>query len=101
MSGFSSHGVGAALCAKAEVESAASAAASKRLLVENRVILSSPGIGPKKFGVPPIILNKSRTSLLRQYDDTTSRFAAVRHSRLWDLPPPASRLCSGSGLDLQ
>jgi hypothetical protein len=23
-------------------------------------------------------LNKSRTSLLRQYDDTTSRFAAVR-----------------------
>src|SRR3954454_616388 len=42
MSGFSSHGAGAAACANAEVVSAASAAAIKKLLVENPVIVILP-----------------------------------------------------------
>ena len=49
MSGFSSQGVGAAACANADVVSAVSAAAIKRVLVENRVILHAPGNRSEKL----------------------------------------------------
>jgi hypothetical protein len=42
MSGFSSHGDGAGLCANADVVSAPSAAAIKRVLVEDLVIVHAP-----------------------------------------------------------
>jgi len=42
MSGDSTHGVGAALCALADVASAVSAIAAKSVLVENLVIVHSP-----------------------------------------------------------
>jgi hypothetical protein len=72
MSGFSSQGVGAGLCANADVESAVSAAAIKNVLVENPVIIAAPG-NPCKYAN---ILNKSRTPLPRQYDETYRRSAA-------------------------
>src|ERR1700692_3493205 len=49
MSGDSTQGVGLAACANADVVSAVSAAAIKRVLVENRVILHAPGNRPEKL----------------------------------------------------
>jgi hypothetical protein len=63
VSGFSSQGVAA--CAKAAVERAVSAAAIKKVLAENPVMVMLPGIHATR---PPIVLNKSRTALSRQYD---------------------------------
>jgi len=62
MSGFSSHGVGAAACANADVASPVSTAAIKKVF-ENLVIVVPPG---GQFGFCPSLLNKSRTSLFRQ-----------------------------------
>jgi hypothetical protein len=75
MSGFSSQGVGAGLCANADVESAVSAAAIKNVLVENPVIIAAPGNLPNNLASANI-LNKSRTPLPRQYDETYRRSAA-------------------------
>src|SRR5690349_15921080 len=61
MSDFSSQGVAA--CAKAEVESAVSAVAIKKVLVAVMVML--PG---SLRCACPFALNKSRTILSRQYD---------------------------------
>src|SRR5665647_598099 len=97
MSGFSSHGVGAGLCAKAEFVSAVSAAASKRVLVENPVILQSPSNRSEKIRRPVNVLNKSRTSLSRQYEEPIRRSA--RRLRVCDFPYPASRLSSPFGLE--
>jgi hypothetical protein len=36
-----------------------------------------PATGPKKFGVPTDLLNKSRTPLLRQYDESLATFFAI------------------------
>src|ERR1700752_4477249 len=60
MSDFSSQG--AASCAKAEVESAVSAAAIKKVFVKNPVIVVL------LLAAPIVVLNKSRTTLFRQYD---------------------------------
>src|SRR5665647_3252885 len=100
MSGFSSQGVGLAASANADVVSAISAAAVKRVLVENLVILLAPSNRSEKVGPAMAVrrfLNKSRTSIARQHHGPVHRSA--RRSRLWDLPRPASRLCSGLGLE--
>jgi hypothetical protein len=70
MSGFSSHGVGATVSATANVASAVSAAASKTVLIENSVILRAPSNRSEKVRRPTDLLNKSRTPLLRQYDES-------------------------------
>jgi len=51
MSGFSSQGAGAGLCANADAESAVSAAAIKNLVVENPVIIAAPGNPWKYAGI--------------------------------------------------
>src|ERR1700691_5147303 len=94
MSVFSSQGSGLAACANADVVNAPSAAAVTRILIENRVILLAPSKWSEKTSASPPILNKSRTSSSRQYDDAMRR--GVGRSRLWDFPPSASRLCSVS-----
>ena len=48
MSGLSTQGVGAGVSANADVVSAASAAATKKVLVENLVIIRTPGNRPSK-----------------------------------------------------
>src|ERR1700722_13741756 len=81
MSGESTHGVGSALCAKADVVSTLSAAAIKNVLVENFVIPRAPRHRSEKSAN---VLNKSRTLSSRQYDElfgaaqgrATSRFRA-------------------------
>src|SRR6266481_163911 len=95
MSGVRTHGVGAAACANADVVSAVSAAATKRVLVENLVIMHSPSNRSKKLA-PAHFLNKSRTPLSRQYDYSIRR---SRRLGLCDFPLPASRLSSGFGLE--
>src|SRR5438105_10505202 len=94
MSGVSTQGVGARVCAKADVVSAPSAAAIKRVFVENLVIVHSPR---QPIIVEPI-LNKSRTPLSRQYDETVGRSASKRTSDF-----VISRIApgdySGSGLE--
>ena len=89
MSDFSSQGVGAALARMRTSVSAPSAAAIKKVLVENPVIVILPA---GRNGRRPI-LNKSRTSLFRQYDAAVRRI--TRALRLCDFPLPTSRLCSG------
>src|SRR5450759_2349265 len=93
MSGASTQDVGLAASAKAEVVSAVSAAAIKKVLVENPVILHAP----KKLRRLANLLNKSRTSLSRQYDEPIRR--SPRPGRLCDFPRPAWRLCSGFSLE--
>jgi hypothetical protein len=88
MSGFNSHGVGA--CANADVVSAVSAAAIKRVLVENPVILPSPIDRSEKVGH---IVEQITNVIL----PSTCRFAASPSIRLCDFPPSASRLSSGFG----
>src|SRR5436190_18072708 len=83
MSGFSSHGVA---CAKAEVESAVSAAAIKKVLVEIPVIVILLLCRGRH------LLNKSRTMLFRQYDLCSHRITPCL--RVCDFPPATSRLCS-------
>jgi hypothetical protein len=70
MSGVSTQGVGTGAWANAGVVSAPSAAAIKRVFVENLVIVHSP----RQPIVDPV-LNKSRTPLPRQYDETVRRSA--------------------------
>src|SRR5436190_2880218 len=83
MSGFSSHGVA---CAKAEVESAVSAAAIKKVLVEIPVIVILLLCRGRH------LLNKSRTLLFRQYDLCSHRITPCL--RVCDFPPATSRICS-------
>jgi len=68
MSGVSTQGVGAGACANAGVASAPTAAAIKRVFVENLVIVHSP-----RQPIVDLILNKSRTPSPRQYDQTVHR----------------------------
>jgi hypothetical protein len=95
MSGDSTQGVGAAAWAKAETVSAAGAAAIKKaaiknVLTENRVIPHPPHAAFEKIEGRPV-LNKSRTSSFRQYDE---RRAGCGVLRLCDFPLPTSRLSS-------
>jgi hypothetical protein len=95
MSGFSSQGVGAGLCAKADVESAVSAAAIKSVLVENPVIIAAPGKLPNNLASANF-LNKSRTLRPRQYDGPIGRSTPPTHC---DFAKPSSRLSCGFGLE--
>src|ERR1700752_3901983 len=88
MSGFSSHGVGCS--ANADVVSAAIAAAIKRVLGENRVILHAPTTGPQNL-CGPSLLNKSRTVSARQHDACCDLSGALR---LCDFLARTSRLSS-------
>jgi len=54
MSGVSTHGVGAALSANAHVVNAVNAAAINRVLVENLVIMHSPGNLISKLVARPV-----------------------------------------------
>jgi hypothetical protein len=58
MSDFSSHGVGAAACAKADVASPVATAAIKKVLPKNLVIVVLPAANS---AFAPSALNKSRT----------------------------------------
>src|SRR5258707_14469087 len=64
MSGVSTHGVGAAACAKADVASADSAAAIKRVLVENRVIIILPGGRSLRVFVGPPVIEQTTNAVL-------------------------------------
>src|SRR5258708_30465207 len=64
MSGVSTHGVGAAACAKADVASADSAAAIKRVLVENRVIIVLPGGRSLRVFVGPPVIEQTTNAVL-------------------------------------
>src|ERR1700761_6852030 len=87
MSGLSTQGVGAAAWANADVVSAVSAAAIKRVFVEDLVvIIHAPSNWLKKFANGGF-LNKPRTPFVRQYAATC------------DLPRPASQLCCRSGIE--
>src|ERR1700737_1778679 len=97
MSGVSTQGVGAALCANADVVSAVSAAAIKRVLVENLVITHAPSNRSEKVWRPANFLNKSRTPLSRQYDESCRRDR--RPYDFCDFPLPTLRLSSGFGLE--
>jgi hypothetical protein len=72
MSGVSTQGVGAGAWANADVVSAPSAAAIKRVFVENLVIVHSPR---QPIRIVDSILNKSRTPMPRQYHETVGRSA--------------------------
>jgi hypothetical protein len=71
MSGVSTQGVGAGACANAGVVSAPSAAAIKRVLVENLVIVHFSPATNRQIVDP--VLNKSRTPSPRQYRETVRR----------------------------
>src|SRR5258708_17565509 len=82
MSGVSTHGVGAAACAKADVASADSAAAIKRVLVENRVIIILPGGRSLRVFVGPPVIEQTTNAVL----------PSIRRSS--SPPPRALYLCS-------
>src|SRR6267378_188816 len=91
MSGLSTHGVGAAACAKADVASADSAAAIKRVLVDIRVIIVLPGDRFKSF-CRPAIFEQITNAILRSIRRVYSPQRASLDFRLCDFPLPASRL---------
>src|SRR5712671_912524 len=64
MSGLSTHGVGAAACAKADVASADSAAAIKRVLVENPIIIILPGGRSLRVFVGPPVVEQTTNAVL-------------------------------------
>src|SRR5260370_31455473 len=75
MSGASTQGVGAAVSANADVVSAISAAAIKKVLVENLVTTRPPATGLQSWSVC-LCLNKPRTPFARQHDRPIHRSAS-------------------------
>src|SRR5712691_12844943 len=96
MSGVSTHGVGSAACAKADVASADSAAAIKRVLVENRVIIVLPGGRSLRVFVGPPVLEQTTNVVLPSIRRVHSPAPITLSFRLCDFPLPASRLSSRS-----
>src|SRR3981189_580310 len=99
MSGVSTHGVGAAACAKADVASADSAAAIKRGLVENPVIIILPVARALRVLVGPPVIEQTTNAVLPSIRRGHSPQRVTLDFRLWDFPLPASRLCSGFSLE--
>src|SRR5882757_5051511 len=99
MSGVSTHGVGSAACAKADVASADSAAAIKRVLVENRVMIILPGGRSLKVFVGPPVLEQITNAILPTIRRVHSPQRATLDFRLCDFPPPTSRLSSDFSLE--
>src|ERR1700682_2953724 len=95
MSGVSTQGVDAAACANADVVSAVSAAAIKRGLVENLVIMHAPSNRSEIVGRPRLeqITNAIAASIRRVFSPQRASIS------LYDFPHPSSRLCSGFGLE--
>src|SRR5436305_14459235 len=98
MSGFRSQGVGAAACAKAVVVSAVSAAAKRKLLVENPFIVILPAaeisLSCPVFGqITNVVIPSMAPSLHHRALAITSLL------RLCDFPHGAWRLCSPFDLE--
>src|SRR5260370_40069412 len=98
MSGVSTQGVGAAASANADVVSAVSAAAIKKLLVANLVILVLPGGRSSQLvGLP--MLEQTTNAIHPSICPVHSWRRATLDFRLCDFPHPTSRLSFGFSLE--
>src|SRR5437868_1775532 len=105
MSGDSTHGVGAALCAWAEFASAVIAVAASSVLIDRVLIRQPPNIplisltwiATDLFRPNAIAcsLNKSRTSLVRQYRQKSVVTLSFPASCLTSILEIQSRACPG------
>src|ERR1700694_356349 len=94
MSGVSTQGVGAALCASADAGSAPSAAAIKSVLVENPVIVYPPPATDQKSWSR---LEQITNAIVPSIRGVSSPQRASR--TVCDFPHRSPRLCSDSGLE--